>query len=96
MGFDRNCASCGRGPEPREKVSILHVHLVVVARSPGKGASILYVHVVVVVGSPRGGFDFILMRILWSWRSPGKKASISNVHLAKAPGMGIRSQMCIL
>ena len=36
------------------------------------GVSTVTVHLVVVVGSPKGGFDFILMRILWSWRSPGK------------------------
>ena len=56
QGFDLNCASCGRGgPEPREGVSILNVHLAVVVRSPGKGASILNVHLVVVVRSPGKG-----------------------------------------
>ena len=35
-GFDLKCASCGRGLESRDGASILRVHLVVVARSPGE------------------------------------------------------------
>ena len=89
--FDLSCASCGRGgPEPREGASILHVHLAVVVRSPGKRASILQLRSYMCIlwlwsGAPGRGFD---LKCASSGRGPERQegASILNVHLVIVVG----------
>ena len=70
-GFDLNCASCGRGPEPREGSSILHVQMWSRSSAPGRGFDLICAFCC-RGPDPWEGVSILGVHLVVAARSPGK------------------------